>query len=106
MKYQTVITDRGNRIDPVTKYPNIFFLKIPTNFAKVVPQESGRKRITISESYIDTLRNRNTPEVLTIRDGGVISSNFYLDKFIFEVTHKKNCQSNKTTYYISFKKSL
>lgn len=86
--------------DPQREYKPFFYFKIPNHLQ---PQSVGVKLIVLNESYVNIISQRNTPAVVSLINNQIFESNLPLDKYRFKVMHKRNCSSNRTSYYITFK---
>jgi hypothetical protein len=84
-------------------YKAPFYFPLP-DFTKIKPAKTGRRIVKINKSYIDVVRMlKSGRRVVKIVNGSYINSSKPLDKFIFQIPHKKNCQSNKVMYTVRFK---
>jgi len=101
MQFKVSIKYSSNNSDPQKEYTQLFYFIMP-NISNIPPQTVGLKLVVLNESYISLISRRNNPGVMMILNNSIINNDLPLNKYKFKIMHKRNCQSNKISYYISF----
>lgn len=106
MRFRISIVE-SNGYGSTVPYVKDFFFQLPS-LPPIREGSMGRKLVILNKGYIDILklfRSGKDTNVFKIRHNSVVNSEHLLDRFIFQIKHKKNCRSNRTVYLVKFHKS-